>query len=393
MPVSTSLRGSFFRPATLGGLALLSLMALPFAAIGTAMAYRVAWTVLSAKSMQTWPSVPATLQRAELKAEGSRSERATASYSYSINGQQFTGKRVSLYGADNLGSFHQQVNKELQSFLSRQAPYPVHVNPKDPSESILMPVVRWEVVAFYLVFVILFGGAGWGLLISSILRWRRMRKEAALVAQYPDEPWRQRVEWTTNRINSTENSNAVFAVCVAVFCNACAWPMLFAIPEKIRDRQFLGLLLLVFPILGVGLAYWAAVSVLRALRFGGTFLELDTFPGRQGEQLRGRLYAPAALNSQGIKLVLRCERNYQSGKGGSSGTGTETLWEQGTFAEIVRGESTSGAAMINVDFLLPDSFPDSSRVGIECFAWQLAASAVLDGADFEAEFEVPVFSR
>ena len=158
-----------------------------------------------------------------------------------------------------------------------------------------------------LIFVVLFGGAGWGLLISSYLRYRRIRTEAALAALYPAEPWRQRIEWSANRIKSSEHSTAIGYVCAAVFWNVCSWPMLFAVPEKLRAGEYTGLLFLVFPLLGVGLIYWAIVSVARARRFGQTFLVLDTFPARPGEQVRGHVHAPAALGkSSEAKLALSC---------------------------------------------------------------------------------------
>ena len=49
--------------------------------------------------------------------------------------------------------------------------------------------------------------------------------------------------------------------------------------------------------------------------------------------------------------------------------------------------------LLNVDLLLSEDLPDSSRGSGEWCTWQLVAEAALAGADFEAEFEVPVFKR
>ena len=43
-----------------------------------------------------------------------------------------------------------------------------------------------------------------------------------------------------------------------------------------------------------------------------------------------------------------------------------------------------------IECAIPAALPDSSS---EWFTWQLAANATLEGADFEAEFEMPVFKR
>jgi hypothetical protein len=379
-------------PSSLLGLGLTAVLASPFALIGTVLAHRTVWTVVTTWTMQGWPTAPATLQHVELEAQGSNSRRTRATYSYLVDGRSFNGKTVTLYGADNLGSFQQRAYDELQGYLSRQAPYPVHFNPREPGESILMPVVRWEAVSFSLIFVVLFGGAGYGLLIGAYSGYRRLRIEAALVAQYPNEPWRHRIEWSTGRIQSDQNSAARGAVILAVMWNVCSWPMVFAVPEKLQAGEYGGLLLLLFPALGLGLVYWAIVSLARARRFGNTWLELDTFPARPGEHLRGRVFAPAALGEAAeVRLTICCEKNVKvSGDKGTT-TRSETLWEQEASAPVVQGQSSSGDSLLKIDFPIPRDLPDSSQDRNEWFAWRLTALAELAGADFEAKFEVPVF--
>ena len=46
---------------------------------------------------------------------------------------------------------------------------------------------------------------------------------------------------------------------------------------------------------------------------------------------------------------------------------------------------------MKIDLPIPHDLPDSSRDRNEWFAWRLTAFAKLAGADFEADFEVPVF--
>ena len=74
-------------PSSVVGLGLLVVIAIPFALIGTILAYTTGSTIVSAKAMQAWPTVPAKLESLELKSEGSSSSRAVAAYSYSIKGQ------------------------------------------------------------------------------------------------------------------------------------------------------------------------------------------------------------------------------------------------------------------------------------------------------------------
>ena len=87
--------------------------------------------------------LPATIESVELQSAGQSAKKVVASYTYTIDGKQYTGHRVSLYGPDNLGTFYEDVSRELHDYLARKTPYPAHVNPKDSRESVLKPVLRW----------------------------------------------------------------------------------------------------------------------------------------------------------------------------------------------------------------------------------------------------------
>jgi hypothetical protein len=357
------------------------------------MAFLTLHTLLDVMIMQGWPTVPATLQSVELKASGQRAQKTVAAYTYVFEGQAYTGKRVSLYGADNLGSFQEDAYRDLQDHLSRQTPYPVHVNPKAPTESILMPVLRWEAVGFYLVFAVLFGGAGWGIIATSVLAVRRMRKEAVLVQQHPNEPWQQRVEWAGPQIGSSQTADAIVETCLAVFWNAATFPVPLIIPREVAGGRYVALTFLVVPLVGIGLAYWALVELARARRFGKTYLRLDTMPGRPGERLRGHVYAPEALGeAPNATLTLTCERRYEVSSSRGTETRTEVVWTHTSDTPVVRGQTPTGDVMLAVAIELPTGLPDSSRGPGDRYLWLLSASAPLSGADFAAEFEVPVFA-
>ncbi len=301
MPLSSRL------PSSIGGLVLTALLAIPFAIIGPALFYRILWTVTTATTRQAWPTVPATLQRVELVPAGGSTVRVSASYTYAVAGHQYTSTHVSLYGPDSPGGAQSKAYDELKEYVARDAPYPAHVNPADPSDAILMPVIRWQTIGFMSLFATVFGGVGWGLLIACVQTYFKRNAEAALIAQHPNEPWLQRLEWTGPRIQSDQESLASGTLIAAIMWNLFSAPMLIAVPEKLRQREWIGVLLLVFPAVGVFLIYWAGVSIMRARRFGKTFLDLETRPGRQGEHLRGRIFAPAALGSaSAVDLVVAC---------------------------------------------------------------------------------------
>jgi Protein of unknown function (DUF3592) len=386
-------------PTALGRLGCITLLAVPFAAIGTMTAVLTLRTLLRVATMQGWPTVPATIQSVELQSAGQSAKRVVASYTYMVDGKQYTGHRVSLYGPDNLGSFYEDVSSELHGYFARREPYPAHVNPKDPRDSVLKPVLRWTAIGFYLVFTVLFGGFGWALIIASIARLVRAHNEAVLMDQFPKEPWKWRVEWLKPAIKSSQGIDAITEICIAIFWNAATFPVLLVIPREVANGRYLALTFLVIPLIGIGLVGWAFVALARATRFAGTSLRLETMPGRPGAQLRGHISAPKALaGAPDVLLTLRCERTYVGSlpSGGTTtrnpgATGTEDIWRFDWPGRTVSGQHPSGEVTVPVAVDLPRGYPNSWRGPGDQFAWFLSASAPLKGADFSVEFEVPVF--
>ena len=163
------------------GLAWLALFSLPFACVGVGMAVMLAWTLTDYLAMRAWEEVPAVIVEAKLEAsrgDGSTTYRAAAEYVYTYNGRQYAGSRVSLHrGSDNIGSFQQDAHRELSEHKRSREPFRCYVDSEDPKESILYRRLRWEMVGFYTLFVLVFGGVGFGLLIGSLIGLRKKRTE------------------------------------------------------------------------------------------------------------------------------------------------------------------------------------------------------------------------
>ena len=93
----------------------------------------------------------------------------TAEYAYQYGGKQYTGRRVSLYGSDNVGSFQQDVYRQLSEYRKSGRPFRCYVDPQQPDESILFRDLRWEMIGFQSIFALVFGGVGFGLLAFCLL--------------------------------------------------------------------------------------------------------------------------------------------------------------------------------------------------------------------------------
>lgn len=127
------------------------------AILSAALAVRTVSLVRDAWSMQAWPTVDGTLRSVALEIGARRgSARAVATYTYEAGGQTRTGSRVSLYNGDSIGSFQQRTADDLRGRLDRHEGVPVHVDPADPSRSVLVPVLRPEIVALDVAAVLFF---------------------------------------------------------------------------------------------------------------------------------------------------------------------------------------------------------------------------------------------
>jgi len=153
---------------------VLALFALPFAAGGLGMlVLGVLPTLYDWGRMRVWTPVPATLTSASL--ETSRGRKSTtygvsASYRYQVAGRDYEGQRVAIgSGHDNIGDFQQELGERLEAAQREGRTVPAWVNPSDPREAVLDRSLRAGLQLFKMLFVVVFGGVGVGMLYGA---WR-----------------------------------------------------------------------------------------------------------------------------------------------------------------------------------------------------------------------------
>lgn len=149
---------------------VLGLFALPFAAVGLGMLLlSVLPTLYDWSRMQFWQPAEATLLAASLdRSRGSDSTSYTvkARYRYTVAGQVYEGERVAIGGgADNVGDFQQALGARLEQALRAGRPVQVWFDPSRPADAVIDRSLRAGLLAFKMVFVVVFGGVGIGLLV------------------------------------------------------------------------------------------------------------------------------------------------------------------------------------------------------------------------------------
>jgi hypothetical protein len=238
------------------------LFALPFAVAGLSVAFMAGLRLWHWAEARQWQEVPAQILEVGLEehvGDDSTTYEAVARYEYQFEGLTYQGETVGLgSGADNIGSFHQDKYQELESYRSQARAFRCYVDPDNPSRSVLYREARWGLLSFMGLFALLFCGAGFGMMFAGIWGKRMLHEEEELSASHPTEPWRWKREWAEGRIPSSGKARFLLPAVMAVLWNLISTPLLFILPREARESEnYLALIGLIFPLVGLGLLVWA----------------------------------------------------------------------------------------------------------------------------------------
>ena len=383
---------------TTRGLGCLILFALPFAVVGLVAAFMAGLMLWSWAEARDWQEVPARIVQVELEThdgDDSTTYEVVARYEYEFGSETYRGERVGLgSGADNIGSFHQDKQRELDRFRAQDQPFRCFVDPDNPSRAILYREMRWGLFSFMSLFAVLFGGVGIGLMVVGFKGKQRIEESEQLASSHPSEPWRWKSNWSDGRIQASGKAQFLLPCVMAVFWNLVSTPLLFVLPEEVLDQgNYLALIGLVFPLVGIGLLVWAVRSFVRWKKFGDSVFEMSTFPGVVGGKLTGRVLTAVDLEpADGFHLTLNCVNRVTTGSGKNRSTRERILWQDERRLEHELAEYDPTRSEIPIDFSIPyDCQPTEERSDDDEILWRLQVDADVPGVDYAAIFEVPVY--
>ncbi len=242
------------------------------------------------------------------------------------------------------------------------------------------------------VFALVFGGAGFGLIFA--VRWgkRKAGEEEQRKQLHPDAPWMWKPDWAAGRIKGSSQTAMWFSWVFAIFWNLISAPLVFFLPAEIEKGNHAAAVGLLFPVIGVGLLYWAVKTTLRYRKFGVSLLELSTIPGVIGGKLRGTIHSGLQDKPpDGIKVSLNCVRRRES-RGKNSSASERLIWEESYVLGAERVYRGREGLDLPVEFAIPhesEASDESDRYNK--IIWRVEASATLAGVDYETRFDVPVF--
>lgn len=368
------------------------LLGLPFAAVGIGLfCISILPTLYDWSRMSHWEPVSAELLDARLqrqRGEDSITYNVQARYRYIYDGQIYEQDRVAINTAsDNIGDFQESLGRRLESLLATKASLEVWVNPERPEEAIIDRSLRLQLMLFKSVFVLVFGGIGIGIIIAS---WRKSND----LLEQPDaqqRPWLTHRAWADNKIRSEAKATVWFASIFAVIWNLISFPVaILILPSALADKDYPALIVLAFPLVGLGLAYWAIKATLDWRRFGDPVLVLDPFPGAIGGHFGAQLELPMTCTSGSLfKVVLNCLL-VETSVGKDKETRESLHWQAEGLANV---KSFTKTSLLSFYFNLPKQLPASEpEGGKRYYRWRLDIESQQLQPAFARSYIVPVYA-
>ena len=381
------------KSAASGGAGCLVIFGAIFAIAGLVPGALALSSVRDWAQARDWIEVPAQVLEAKLE-RGDDTFRATAHYRYEYQGIEHHGDRVSFHsGSDNIGDFHQDIYRLLDQHRRDGQPINVYVNPRTPAEAVVRRDLRLGMIGFLMIFPLVFGSAGIGIILYALAGGRRLKETRKRQALYPDEPWRWRAQWDNGVLRNDTAKTLWFAGFFALVWNLISLPLPFFLWGEVTEKgNFAALIGLLFPLVGLGLIIWLVRLWLADKRYGRATFTLDKLPGALGDRLSGELRVPASLpEGSTIMVYLDCVRRRTTGSGKHRSTTEDLLWQDEQRLPLQPHPLMQGTR-VPIVFPLPSDRPatDDSNPK-DKIIWRLRMEAEVPGVDFSTSFEVPVY--
>ena len=372
-------------------------LGVPFALVGIFFGAKSVRNFSDAHSMKNWQQVPAKIISAELKEK--HSDKSTTFYidvlyQYLFSGVPYEGSKVNISGGGESGSHYPDLFKKLDDCKNSGKNYRCFVNPNNPGQAILNNKLRTVDYAIFPAVAILFSGVGIGLIIFGVFTVKNAKICVDLHLQNPEKPWLHKPEWINGKIKSSNRISAYFALFFAVFWNLISWPVTIVfIPEILKEKKYVGLFVLLFPLIGIGIIIWTVVSFVRLKKYGESVFVMESVPGVIGGALKGLIITKVNVKSDdGFDVELNCVNIHNSGTGKNRKTSERILWQDiySIKREAMENDLTKSAipVLFKIPFNVRESNEENSNDKI---IWRLKICAKVPGIDYKAHFEIPVF--
>ncbi|MDN3648034.1 DUF3592 domain-containing protein [Reinekea marina] len=363
-----------------------TLFSLPFLGIGVGfLLFSIIPTIYIGVSAPFWDTVPAKLISANLEVShgDSTTYLATARYQYQFLGQEYISDRVGISSSnDNIGDWQYDKGRELEWLLSKGRNIEAVVNPRKPHQSYLYPEIRWGLVGFKMIFVVVFGGFGALLFVGSIIK----KPNTVIVEKSGDDKVIQSAQ--SKPIYSSARLTLWVYLGMSVVISMLSFPVVFAFQDEWSSGNKLIVLALIFPAISVFCIFATVREAWRLKKIGRSPLIMSPFPAGIGGYLGAKVLFNTDYDSLArYQVSLNCIHKYTTRSGSKSETKEVTRWHEEGFAYIERAQNNKTLLRFNIN--IPSKLPQTSE-GSDYHFWRLNIERISAGVKIKRSFTVPV---
>ena len=233
------------------------------------------------------------------------------------------------------------------------------------------------------------------------LSWTQLRADDQAPRSLPPrtkgKPWTSRRDWRPDRMTTEVAEVNRFQVGMALFWSLPSW--LIVLGEWSGGVSGGDVMLLIVPgMTNVGL-YLALKERIRDVRFGQTGLRLETKPAVMGRRVAAVFqtgFRPETFKAERFTVRLSCYHRYITHREDSDGDRERVVVRDVKWSDdkdVRPRVGRDGLLEIPVSFQIPTGYPEATpRQKDDRIGWEVKASADVPGVDYEAAFEVPVYT-
>ena len=359
---------------------------------------------------RSWEEVPCWIESTKLEShqgDDSTTYKAVATYRYEFKGHLYHGDRVTLVeGADNVGEFQQKTHRELARYVvgkakgledlgseGKRKPFRCYVNPDKPDEAVLYRGLRWQIQAFMAAFALTFPAVGAGLVVGGFLAVRAARKDLALVAKHPEQPWFWKSEWVQSSIPESLGGWRKGLHFYTIWAGLVIFPLItFTAMSGAFKADENASFLFGFVILWCVPAWFSLRRFRQYLAVGSPGFEMTQIPAEPGGVLEGDILLGRPPSFRGdAELGLMCIRQLTRKTSDGDSTATEKIWSHTQNVRMDQITHDVSGFRLPVSIALPPDAPQSGAADDPAIAHTWSLRLKLPGTLIGPMFDVPVF--
>ena len=210
-------------------------------------------------------------------------------------------------------------------------------------------------------------------------------------------PWLDEKDWQNGQIHSSARTALYVSLFFALFWNIISFPIAFLAITDIYhgwniDHLDPVLFVALFPIIGIGLIFWAYKTYRQWSAFGRLSLTLDPYPGSIGGDVGGFLELPVRWRSgYDFKVTINCIHHTITSNGKNSSHNQKVVWKK--HAAVDYEPSVNGIRLKFKSAVDDGLIASEAKEGRSYYRWivHITGQYKQSKIDLDRDFDIPVF--